>query len=215
MEPHPASTSERHAMVQAQLRSRGITDERVLAAINAVPREAFVPSPLREHAYADRALAIGAGQTISQPYIVAYMSEQLRLLPTHRVLEIGTGSGYQAAILAQLCAEVRTIEAVHELATRARARLRSMTNIHCTVGDGTQGWPDAAPFDRIMITAGTPTIPQPLVDQLATGGRMILPLGNLEQQRLILVDKRPDRIIEIPLIGCRFVKLIGTFGWPS
>ena len=179
-------------MVGAQLQRRGILRTEVLAVMQRVPRERFVPEPLRRHAYEDRALGIGYGATISQPYIVALMTELLDLKPSHKVLEIGTGSGYQAAILSELGREVYTIEIVEELAQRAREVLRELGYRRITVrhGDGYQGWPEQAPFERIIVTAAPPRIPQALVDQLSHGGRLVAPEGNSpDTQRLMILDK--------------------------
>jgi protein-L-isoaspartate(D-aspartate) O-methyltransferase len=178
----------RAVMVADQIAARGITDRPVLAAMRTVPRHCFVPPALATAAYDDRALPIGFGQTISQPYIVAYMTQALRLAPGHRVLEIGTGSGYQAAVLAQIVKEVHTIEIVPELADRSRALLRELgyTNINVLTGDGYAGLPAHAPFDRIIVTAAPDHVPKPLVEQLAIGGRMIIPVGEWRQQLMVL-----------------------------
>jgi protein-L-isoaspartate(D-aspartate) O-methyltransferase len=173
-------TARRAAMVVGQIQSRGIKDVRVLAAMRDVPRHLFVPDHLRPQAYEDRPLPIGQGQTISQPFIVAYMTEALDVRPTDRVLEIGTGSGYQAAVLARLAGEVYTIEIVPELARQAAARLMSYANVRVREGDGYAGWPERAPFHRMMVTAAPERIPQPLIDQLAPGGRMVIPVGTAE-----------------------------------
>ena len=204
-------------MVETQLRRRGIRDERVLAVMSRIPRECFVPPELAGAAYEDRALDIGLGQTISQPYIVAYMTEKLDLNPEHRVLEIGTGSGYQTAILASLCTKVYSVEFLPKLSERTKATLCRMelSNVEYIVGDGTLGWPEHAPYDRVIVTAGAPRIPAPLVEQLHVGGRMVLPVGDDKVQQLILVEKKECRFVEFPLIGCRFVKLIGEHGWAA
>ena len=169
----------RRTMIEEQLRARGVTDRRVLDAMGRVPRERFVPDHLVPRAYEDGPLPIGAGQTISQPYIVAYMAEALAIAPHHKVLEIGTGSGYHAAVLGQLARDVYTIEIVPVLAERATALLKELgyANIHVREGDGYAGWPDQAPFDRILVTAAPDQVPQPLIDQLAAGGRMVIPVG--------------------------------------
>src|SRR6266480_6682610 len=183
---------ERERMVQQQLRTRGIKDERVLAALAKVPREEFVPQDSRAASYEDGPLPIGYDQTISQPYIVAFMTEQLRLSPTDRVLEIGTGSGYQAAILAELAGKVYTIEIVAPLAQSAEAALQRLgyKNVHVKVGDGYKGWPEYAPFDAIIVTCAPDHVPQPLIDQLKEGGRMIIPVGGgLGYQQLHLLEK--------------------------
>lgn len=203
-------------MISEQLQSRGIKDERVLRVMASIPREMFVPDLLQASAYDDRALDIGLGQTISQPYIVAYMTAKLEILPLHRVLEIGTGSGYQTAVLAALAHEVYTVEAVGELLGQARIRLEGLGvhGVHYKSGDGTLGWVEQSPFDRIIVTAGSAKIPTPLTDQLAEGGKMIIPVGPEKGQQLTLLERRGDRVLESPLIGCRFVKLIGRHGWP-
>jgi protein-L-isoaspartate(D-aspartate) O-methyltransferase len=196
-------------MVDEQIERRGITDPAVLAAMRAVPRHRFVPPEQVASAYEDRALSIGFGQTISQPYIVAFMTEALRLAPAHRVLEVGTGSGYQAAILGQIVTEVHTIEIVPELAAHARARLAELgyTNIDVRTGDAYTGLPDLAPFDRIIVTAAPDHVPPPLVDQLADGGRMIVPVGD-DHQQLILITKDQQRVHSEPLLDVVFVPLI-------
>jgi protein-L-isoaspartate(D-aspartate) O-methyltransferase len=199
----------RAAMVAEQIVGRGVADPRVLAAMRKVPRHLFVPEAVRPAAYDDSPLPIGHGQTISQPYIVAYMSEVLQVAPEHRVLEIGTGSGYQAAILGELAREVYTIEIVPELAERARATLASLgyANVHVRVGDGYLGWPEQAPFDRIMVTAAPDHVPQPLVEQLADGGRLVLPVGRGDQWIRILT-RRGARVTEQTTIPVRFVPLV-------
>lgn len=207
----------RQQMLRVQIEGRGIRNHRVLEAMESVPREEFVAPDRRFEAYDDRPLDIGSGQTISQPYIVAYMTDQLDVQPEHRVLEIGTGSGYQTAILSRLRAAVYSIEAVPGLADAARSRLDlgKYPNIHLCGGDGTYGWPEEAPFDRIMVTACSPDLPAPLVEQLTIGGKMVLPVGTSDHQHLVRVERRPHRYVEYPLIGCRFVKLIGAHGWPK
>lgn len=204
-------------MIDDQLRRRGISDQRVLQVMARIPREGFVPESLAEAAYEDRALNIGLGQTISQPYMVAYMTEKLDLQPEHRVLEIGTGSGYQTAVLASLCAEVYTLEHLEILSQRTQSILAhlKLENVEYRIDDGSLGWPERAPFDRVMVTAGAPIIPQPLVEQLRNRGRMILPVGNHNVQQLLVIEKREHRFIEYPLIACRFVKLIGQCAWPA
>ncbi len=193
------------------LRQRGISDPAVLRAMDAVPRERFVGFPSRPHAYADQALPIACGQTISQPYVVAYMSEQLRVKPQHRVLEIGTGSGYQAAVLSRLAREVVSIERFRTLADDARKRLTALgcDNVEVLVGDGMQGWPERAPFDRIIVTAAAEQIPPALADQLADDGIMVLPLGpQAGTQHIVRVSKTDQGLQEERLIAVRFVPLL-------
>jgi len=202
-------------MVETQILPRGIKDQRVIDAILEVPRERFSNEGLKEQAYNDYPLPIGEGQTISQPYIVALMTESLDLTGNERVLEIGTGSGYQTAILSLLAEKVYTIERVTSLATKAR---KLFDDVHCSnvivrIGDGTEGWPDAAPFDAIIVTAASPDIPETLVKQLADGGRMIIPVGMEFEQTLMKITKRGGRIMKESLGWCRFVKLIGRYGW--
>jgi protein-L-isoaspartate(D-aspartate) O-methyltransferase len=205
----------RDRMVEAQLISRGIHDRRVLDAIRKVPRHAFVDEALQEQAYSDHPLPIADKQTISQPYIVALMTEKLELQGHEKVLEIGTGSGYQAAILAELAQRVFSIERLPGLAYRANQTLRKLgySNVIVRVADGTLGWPDEAPFDGIIVTAGAPKVPQPLVDQLAMGGKLVLPVGDRMSQSLILVDRVPEGIQKTDLGGVRFVDLVGKWGW--
>jgi len=210
------STSEfaaaRQKMVQEQLKSRGIHDDRVLAALAKVPREAFVPENMRAQSYADSALPIGHDQTISQPFIVAYMTEQLRLQPTDRVLEIGTGSGYQAAVLAELAKDVYTIEIVEPLAKDASARLAQLgyNNAHAKIGDGFQGWPEVAPFDAIIVTCAPDKVPQPLTQQLKEGGRMIIPVGTgMMDQQLYLLEKKDGELAQRAILPVRFVLMAG------
>jgi protein-L-isoaspartate(D-aspartate) O-methyltransferase len=199
----------RETMVADQIAARGVSDPQVLAAMRAVPRHRFVPPEQAAAAYQDRALPIGLGQTISQPYIVAYMTEALRLAPTHRVLEIGTGSGYQAAVLAHIVKEVHTIEIVPELADRSRALLRELgySNVHVVTGDGYAGLPKLAPFDRIIVTAAPDHVPKPLVEQLAVGGRMIIPVGGGWRQQLMVLTKTKDGVASEPTLDVLFVPL--------
>jgi protein-L-isoaspartate(D-aspartate) O-methyltransferase len=206
---------QRREMVEGQLRKRGIRDARVLAAMLGVPRHEFVPAELAGEAYSDRPLPIGQGQTISQPFMVAAMAEALRLSDGDRVLEIGTGSGYQAAVLSLLAREVHTVEMHEELAVASRERLLRLgyANVHVHVGDGTLGWPDEAPFEAIVVTAAAPAIPPPLEAQLAEGGRLIVPVGTSDEQRLLRVERRGNALSTHPLYHCRFVPLIGKFGW--
>jgi protein-L-isoaspartate(D-aspartate) O-methyltransferase len=186
----------RHTMVDKQLKSRGITSKAVLAAMGKVERHRFVPKNISAQAYNDTALPIGEGQTISQPYIVAFMTEALNVKPTDKVLEIGTGSGYQAAILAELCKEVYTIELEPVLGKRADSLLRQLNynNIFVRIGDGYQGWPEAAPFDAIIVTCSPSHIPKALEDQLKEGGRLIIPVGKSPVQELVLVTKENGRL---------------------
>ena len=199
----------------SELRALGIRDERVLAAMARVPRHVFVPPELLPFAYEDRPLPIGAGQTISQPYIVALSTQALELSPTDRVLEIGTGSGYQTAVLAELAGTVFTIERIPELSQLAQKRLLSLGygNIRFRVGDGTKGWPEEAPFQAILVTAAAPTAPKSLVSQLAEGGRLVIPIGGRESQTLWLFRKRGRRVEREYLCPCSFVPLIGEEGW--
>jgi protein-L-isoaspartate(D-aspartate) O-methyltransferase len=205
----------RDRMVETQLVSRGINDLRVLEAMRKVPRHLFVEEALKEQAYSDFPLPIGEKQTISQPYIVALMTESLGLKGHEKILEIGTGSGYQAAILAELVDRVFSIERYPGLAYRANQILQKQgyQNIIIRVADGSLGWPDEAPFDAVMATAGTPKIPQPLIDQLGMGGRLVLPVGDRLSQELILVERVPEGTNKTNLGGVRFVDLVGKWGW--
>lgn len=198
-------------MIEDQLIARGIKDQRVLAAMEAVPRHEFVPAELRDRAYEDRPLPIGYEQTISQPYIVAFMSEALKLQPTDRVLEIGTGSGYQAAVLGKLAGEVYSIEIIEPLAQRATVDLKRLgfTNVHVRAGDGYQGWPDAAPFDAIIVTCAPDHVPEPLVQQLKEGGRMIIPVGDANGQRLYVLVKRDGKTEQRAVLPVMFVPMTG------
>jgi protein-L-isoaspartate(D-aspartate) O-methyltransferase len=207
----------RDAMVRMQIERRGVADARVLAALRAVPRERFVPAALQPEAYADRALSIGLGQTISQPYMVAVMTAALRLAPTDRVLEIGTGSGYQSAVLAELAGEVVSIERHAPLAEAARARLAALGVVRVTVvvGDGTQGYAPGAPYDAILVTAGAPRIPDALRSQLADGGRLVIPVGSAWHQDLLVVERAGTEFRTTAGEGCVFVPLVGRDGWPD
>ncbi len=200
----------RERMVREQIAGRGIEDPRVLAALSRIPRHELVPEDVRAHAYEDRPLPIGHGQTISQPFVVAYMTEQLRLRGGERVLEIGTGSGYQAAVLAEIAGEVFSIEIVAPLGERARADLKRLgyKNVHVRIGDGYRGWPEQAPFDAIIVTAAPGHVPQPLIDQLAAGGRLVLPVGGFDQE-LLRIERHADGIHEERLIDVRFVPMRG------
>ena len=218
--PHDPTGRWRHArreMVASQIEARGICDPRVLAAIESVPREQFVPPSMQHLAYEDRALAIEAEQTISQPYIVAFMTNALRLEEDHKVLEVGTGSGYQTAIISRLTHRVYTVERIAALSRAAKERLAVLgyQNVHQRVGDGALGWEEESPFDRIIVTAAAPAVPPALIEQLADGGRLVIPVGSAEQQRLMILDRRPGRIVERPSIPCRFVKFVGRGAWPD
>jgi protein-L-isoaspartate(D-aspartate) O-methyltransferase len=213
MTSEPDYAARRRAMVLTQIAppARDVSDRRVLAAMEKVPRHEFVPMHLRDQAYEDCPLPIGHGQTISQPYIVAFMTEQLAPKPTDRVLEVGTGSGYQAAVLAELVAEVYTIEIIKPLGQRARADLARLgyTNVFVRIGDGYQGWPEAAPFDAIMVTCAPDHVPRPLVEQLKEGGRMIIPVGPLGDQQLYLLEKRSGEVRQRAVLPVRFVPMTG------
>lgn len=208
----PATVRARERMVREQIQSRGIASPQVLDAMRSVPRHEFVPGDLAESAYSDHPLPIGEGQTISQPYIVALMTEALRLKPSDRVLEIGTGSGYQAAVLSGLAAQVYTIEIKPKLYASSSELLRKLNypNIHCRSGDGYFGWPEAAPFDAVMITAAVDHIPPPLVKQLRDGGRLVLPLGSpFGYQNLVLVTKQGEDVSVKQITGVLFVPMTG------
>jgi len=210
--------SRRQRMVSDQLRRRDIVDPLVLAAFGTVERESFVPGDLGLHAYDDAPLPIGAGQTISQPYVVAMMVQALQLRGHERVLEIGTGSGYAAAILGSLVREVETVERIEELAVAAAERLARLGfgNVHVHHGDGTLGWPLAAPYEAIAVAAGAPRPPRSLLDQLAIGGRLVLPHGDVEHQQLVRITRRDaERFDQEELGDVRFVPLLGAEGWPE
>jgi protein-L-isoaspartate(D-aspartate) O-methyltransferase len=209
--------AQRQRMVQQQLEVRGIKDQRVLAAMAKVPREEFVPADARVDAYEDGPLPIGYDQTISQPYIVAFMTEQLRPKPSDRVLEIGTGSGYQAAILAEVVKDVYSVEIVEPLAKNAEATLAGLgyKNIHVRVGDGYKGWPEESPFDAIIVTCAPDKVPQPLVDQLKDGGRMVIPVGERFAQELYLLEKKNGRLKESVTLPVRFVPMSGEAQKPK
>lgn len=204
-------------MIHEQLLARGITDPRVLEAMRRVPRHLFVESALADRAYEDGPLPIGEKQTISQPYMVALMTEALQLRGDERVLEVGTGSGYQTAVLAEMALNVFSIEKIRALAVRARALLDELGyyNVAIHVGDGTLGWSEHAPFDAIVVTAGSPGLPHPLVEQMAAGGRLVIPLGDEQSQMLQRVRRTPSGLEEEQLGECRFVKLRGKYGWPD
>ena len=205
----------RNYMVERQLAARGISDLRVLAAMRKVPRHRFIPESLWDQAYNDYPLPIGEEQTISQPYIVALMTEALELKEADRVLEIGTGSGYQAAILAELVAQVFSIDRMASLTAQAQEVLDDLgyKNIHLRVGDGTLGWPEESPFEGIIVTAGAPQVPRPLVEQLALGGRLVIPVGDQFSQTLTVARKTKDGVKYEYHGGCRFVRLIVQHGW--
>jgi protein-L-isoaspartate(D-aspartate) O-methyltransferase len=203
-------------MIRQQIIERGIHDERVIAAMRAVPRDRFFLPDARESAFADRAAPIGHEQTISQPYMVALMTARLQIAPEHKVLEIGTGSGYHTAILSKLAKEVYSLERIKPLLDAAFERLLSLEirNVHFRFGDGTHGWPEAAPFDRILITAGAPRIPQTLLkSQLMDGGIAVMPVGPTDEQMLVEVRRDGEKLISSDICACRFVKLIGDEGW--
>jgi protein-L-isoaspartate(D-aspartate) O-methyltransferase len=206
---------ERSRMVEHQLRGRDIVDKRVLEAMERVPRELFVPDDLKDRAFDDAALPIGEGQTISQPYMVARIAEELGLDGDERVLDVGTGSGYQAAVLAELADEVHTIERIPELAEQARANLAAAgyENVAVYVGDGSRGLPEHAPYDAIAVAAAAPTFPQALYDQLRTGGRLVVPVGGRRGQRLEVVVRSPEGPAVIRSVPCRFVPLVGEEGF--
>ena len=204
-------------MIAEQLVTRGIADLLVLDAMRRTPRHLFVDEALRDKACEDHPLPIGDGQTISQPFMVARMTELLRLTGKEKVLEIGTGSGYQAAVLARLVARVCTVERIPKLAARARTTLEAIgvSNVWVRTANGTFGWPDEAPFDRILVTAGGPAVPPPLLEQLAEGGRLVMPVGSEDSQRLQVVDKVAGLARVTEDSGCVFVKLIGKYAWEA
>jgi protein-L-isoaspartate(D-aspartate) O-methyltransferase len=214
MSPYPRA-DERKKMVERQIAARGIHDQRVLAAMMEIPRHLFIPPPYDRAAYDDNPLPIGSGQTISQPYIVALMTELLHPKATDNILEIGTGSGYQAAILSRLVKRLTTIERITQVANLARTNLKSVgiDNVVVIEGDGTLGYPDNAPYDGIIITAATPDVPQPLIGQLAERGTLVAPVGGRDIQDLITLHKQGGSIIQESRGGVRFVPLIGQHGW--
>jgi len=208
----------RRRMIEGQIIARGIRDRRVIEAMMQIPRHLFVEEAMASQAYSDNPLPIGERQTISQPYMVALMTELLELRGKEKVLEIGTGSGYQAAVLATLADRVYTMERLRPLALRARKVLDSLgfLNVNIKIDDGTCGWEEESPFDAIMVTAGAPEVPRKLIDQLACGGRLVLPVGDQFSQTLVRILKQEDgRVTMEQSIGCRFVKLIGKHGWES
>ena len=207
--------SMRREMVARQIRERGISSKRVLHAMQAVPRHLFVPAEYVFSAYSDEPLPIGEGQTISQPFMVAAMADALSLCGTESVLEVGAGSGYQAAVLSLLAREIIAVEAQPVLASSARERLARLgyTNVRIEQGDGSLGWPSAAPYDAILVTAAAPAVPPPLVEQLVEGGRLVIPVGRSEQQELIRITKAEGRTSRESLYACRFVPLLGRYGW--
>ena len=208
---------QRRKMVEEQLVERGINDLRLLEVVSRVPRHLFVQESLQHRAYGDTPLPIGENQTISQPYIVGAMTEALDLKGEERVLEIGTGSGYQTAIIAELCSQVFTIERLNNLSRKAQNVLESLNymSIVFKMFDGTYGWPDQAPFDAILITASAPEIPGSLVKQLGDGGRLVAPIGEADKQKLVVLTKNGDRVSRRDLGDCKFVPLIGKYGWPQ
>lgn len=205
----------REKMVREQIKARGVTNIIVLNALLKIPRHLFVEDALKHRAYEDYPLPIGEGQTISQPYIVALMTEALKLKGGEKVLEIGTGSGYQTAVLAEIAERVYSVERLPSLAKRAREVLDNLEykNISIKVGDGTYGWKEFSPYDAIMVTAGAPDIPPPLVNQLKEGGRLVIPVGDIFSQELVVITKEKDKIKKESYGGVRFVKLIGSYGW--
>ena len=213
--PRDAYESARARMVEEQLVRREVTEERVLAVMRRVPRHLFVEEALRDRAYGDHPLPIGEEQTISQPYIVGFMSQLLELTGQEKVLEVGTGSGYQTAVLAELARRVCSVERLPRLAERARALLEKLgyDNVWVRVGSGTLGWPDEAPFDRILVAAGGPSVPPPLFEQLAEGGLMVMPVGGADGQKLQLIEKVRGEMRVTEDSGCVFVPLIGKHAW--
>ncbi|MFP4084342.1 MAG: protein-L-isoaspartate(D-aspartate) O-methyltransferase [Desulfonatronovibrio sp.] len=208
-------TMERNRMVEEQLVPRGITDPRVLNAMRSVPRHRFVEAGQEDIAYSDQPLPIGQQQTISQPYIVALMTQALELKPEDRVLEIGTGSGYQAAVLAELAHTVYTIEKIEPLLEQARTVLKALgyDNVISKLHNGTQGWPQHAPYNAIMVTAGAPEVPRPLLEQMEEGGRMVIPVGDQTLQEMLKVTRKNGNVQMEKIGGCRFVPLRGEHGW--
>lgn len=210
-----SSADQRARMVKEQLRGRGIHSESVLEVMGELPRELFLPPEQRNQAYRDQAVPLPEGQTISQPYMVAIMTEALDLESTDRVLEVGTGSGYQAAVLSRLATEVLTVERLPSLAARAESTLKELgcDNVRILVGDGTLGWPEEAPFDAILVTAGAPAVPESLKRQLTEEGRLVAPVGDRYLQELVRVTRHGSRFETEGLLACRFVPLVGREGW--
>jgi len=210
-----AFAGERRRMIETQIRKRGVSSPRVLEAMAAVPRHEFVPAKFRDYAYADKPLPIGERQTISQPYMVAAMTEALELTGSERVLEIGTGSGYQAAVLSLVASQVITVESHTSLALAAQERLTNLgyANVHVHNGDGSAGFPDAAPYDAILVTAGAPEIPQVFASQLQEGGRLVIPVGGRDNQILVRARKENGELKSRVLFDCKFVLLLGRYGW--
>ncbi len=213
--PFDSSAAERRLMIETQIRKRGVTSARVLDAMAAVPRHQFVPLKFRHDAYADKPLPIGEGQTISQPYMVAAMTEALDLIGSERVLEIGTGSGYQAAVLSLLVSQVITVERHTSLALAAQERLTNLgySNVHVHNGDGSAGFFDAAPYDAILVTAGAPEIPRIFASQLREAGRLVIPVGDRENQELVRARMENGELKSRALFNCKFVLLLGRYGW--
>ncbi len=212
-----AFEAERDAMIERQLRARGLVDPRLLAAFRRVPRHRFVPPEHAAEAYSDHPIPIGAGQTISQPYIVGLMVGALRLVGHERVLEIGTGSGFQTAILAELALDVYSVERVPELRREATRRMADLgyQNVQLTDGNGSLGWPAHAPYDAIIVSAAAPSVPPPLLAQLGADGRLVIPIGPAEGQTLVLLERHQGTVNRTDLAGCLFVPLIGDYGWSA
>jgi protein-L-isoaspartate(D-aspartate) O-methyltransferase len=217
LNPHVDFAAARSEMVAKQIRARGVSSARVLDAMARVPRHEFVPPESAASAYFDEPLPIGGGQTISQPLMVAVMTDSLALNGSEHLLEIGGGSGYQAAVLSLLAREVVTVELQPELARACRQRLRQLgfLNVRVEEGEGSLGWPASAPYDAILVSASAPAVPPPLVEQLAEGGRLVVPVGSTEQQDLIRIIKRGGLMAHEKLSACRFVPLLGRYGWPA
>jgi len=212
-----ASVAERRLMIETQIRKRGVSSPQVLGALLAVPRHEFIPVALRRDAYADKPLAIGEGQTISQPYMVAAMTEALELTGSDRVLEIGTGSGYQAAVLSVLAGQVFSVESHTSLALAAMERLEHLgyVNVHVHNGDGSAGFPDGSPYDAILVTAGAPEIPPVFASQLREGGRLVIPVGSQKTQELVVARRIAGKLVSRALFSCQFVPLLGRYGWKA